>query len=412
MKVRQVVITCIFAAIGFISPAQMKFSKGYIVTNKHEKIDCLIRNSRNAESSMNYEYKLNDASDIEKIELAKFEEFGLANETKFIRALVKIDISADRIRHLKDTINSPEWDEGHVYLKVLFDGKLASLYSYYDEGKNQFFYAIGNSAIEPLYYKEFNVEITPGIVEKTLVNHAYREQLRQSMPCNNQAKINKLAYTRKDLINYFADYNTNQGASSIVTQHTKTHKDNLRLKIGTSLNRIDLQTQDFSASSNISFSPEYSTGFGAEIEYILPFNNYKWSVFAESNLYSYYTGDSENSFDSQTTGSVINYKTIEYPLGVNFYLNLNENQRLFLRGAYVFNSLLNQSHVTFKSDYPYELSTAPRLYLGAGFNHKKLGIELRCYSKQNITQNLYKRGSELSQISFRLTYVLFQSGKK
>ena len=178
------------------------------------------------------------------------------------------------------------------------------------------------------------------------------------------------------------------------------------------MNRISLQAQDVSISSKILFPAEYSPGFGAEIEYILPYNNYKWSFFAESNLYTYYTSNSENSFNSQTSGSEIDYKTIEFPLGVNLYMNLNGNNRLFIRGAYVLNSIFDQSYVTFKSNYPYKLSMAPRMYLGAGYNYRRMGLELRFYSKHNITQNLYKRNSQLSQISFRLSYVLFQSGKK
>lgn len=411
MYSKRIILFLFFSGVWLISEAQMNFVEGYIVTNDHKRTDCLIINSGNAESLMNFKYKLKGDNKIEKIELSKIEEFGVEDEIKCVRALIKIDVSPDRITQLKDTVNSPEWEEGHAYLKILVEGKVASLYSYFDEGKNLFFYSIGNSPIEPLFYKEYRLEITPGIVEQTLLNNAYWEQLKQYLTCGDSDEVRKVSYTNKDLVKYFINYHICKGADYTVPKRTQMNKGRFRFKFGTNLNRIKLVAQDYVDASKVTFSLESSFGFGAEAEYLLPFNNYKWSLFAESNFYSYHSVYSDNAFNLFHDGYIIDYKTIEVPLGVNYYLNINQNHRLFLRGAFVPHFILGSSYIAFNSDAHYDFSPASRMLFGVGYNYRRLAMEFRYYSTQNITQNIYKRGSDLSQISLRVSYTLFQTGK-
>ena len=411
MNLKNIFSLIFFSGIWLLSTAQMKFVDGYIVTNNHKKTNCLIRNSGNAESLMNYEYKLKDNKQIQKIELVKIEEFGIENELKCIRALIKIDVSPDRINQLKDTVKSPDWEEGHAYLKILVAGKLASLYSYFDEGKTLFFYSSGNSAIEPLYYKESRLEITPGIAEQIVTNNTYQNQLMQNMACGEPNKVRNISYTKKSLVQYFINYHNCRAADFVVPKSGQINKGSFRLKLGTSLNQIKMKAQDYSDASKIAFSPEKSLGIGAEAEYLLPFNNYKLSFFAETNYYSYETKYSDNVFNSSHEGYIIDYKTIEFPFGITYYLNINQNQKLFLRGAFVPNFIMASSYIAFHADSHYSFASASRLLLGIGYNYRRINAEIRYYSNQNITQNIYKRGSELSQISLRISYTLFQTGK-
>ncbi len=411
MNSKHVIFFIFLSGIWLFSKAQMKFVEGYIVTNDHKKTICLIRNGGSAESSMNFEYKSKDENKISKIELSKIEEFGIGNELKCIRALIKIDVSPNRITQLKDTVKGPEWEEGHAYLKVLVDGKTASLYSYYDEGKNLFFFGVGNSAIEPLFYKEYRVEITPGIVEQNLINNAYREQLKQYLSCGNTIDASKVAYTKKDLVKYFVDYQLCENDDYVVPKSTISKKGSFRFKIGTSLNKIQLDAQAYVDASNVTFSRESSMGFAAEAEYLFSFNNYKWSLFAETNYYTYQTDYSDNAFNETHDGYVVDYKTIELPIGVNFYMNINQDHRLFVRGAFVPNYIVSSSYIAFDSEMHYGFSPASRTLIGVGYNYRRISAELRYYTSQNISQNLYKRGSALSQVSFRVSYTLFKTGK-
>ena len=161
----------LFLAMTLMSVAQTKFKEGYIVSNSHERIDCMIRNLGNEESASSYEYRLIGSKKVDNITLSiitKIEEFGIDNELKCIRALILLDTSRDRISNIKDTI--PEWEEGHAYLKVLVEGELASLYSYYDQGISTFFFSTGDNVIQPLVYKKYSLEVTPTVVEQILYN--------------------------------------------------------------------------------------------------------------------------------------------------------------------------------------------------------------------------------------------------
>lgn len=113
MKIKITLITFFFYIISFTTFAQSGFKEGYIVNNRQERTDCLIRNIGNEESANNYEYRLKESKEIEKITLSKIEEFGIDNELKCIRAIIIIDVSRNNIQSLQDTI--PDWEEGHAF---------------------------------------------------------------------------------------------------------------------------------------------------------------------------------------------------------------------------------------------------------------------------------------------------------
>lgn len=409
MFLKHFILLMFFSVMWLLPAAQQKFREGYIVLNNHQKKVCLIRNSSNAtESLTNYEYRLKDDDKIEKIELAKIEEFGVDNEFKFLRALIKIDVSPNKITHLKDTASGPEWDQGHAYLRVLVDGKSASLYSYYKGGKNIFFFRVGDSAIEPLVYKEYKLEITSGYVEQSLVNNTFHEQLRHYLSCEKTEDISKVSYTQKDLIKYFTSYQLCDD-SAYVIPHIQIERGSLRLKAGTSFNTVQLDVKAMTDTwPKLIFEHENKWGFGAEAEYLFSFNNYKWSLFTEANYYAYH---SNKVNVTEYNGSVIHYSTLEFPVGVTYYMNLVKEHRLFIRGGFVPHIIMDGSGLSFNTPVVYDLTAASRMMLGVGYNFNRLNAELRFYSPENITQNLYKRGSEFSQSSFRFSYTLFRTGK-
>ncbi|MBK5195741.1 MAG: hypothetical protein JJE08_06885, partial [Proteiniphilum sp.] len=280
-------LIALFFSLSTLSTAQLKFKEGYIVNNRHERTDCLIRNIGNEESTMNFEYRLKDSKDIQKIELSKVEEFGIENELKCIRAIISIDLSRDRITNIKDTLS--QWEEGHVFLKVLVEGELASLYEYYDYGKPLFFYSLKDSNIIPLIYKKYNVEIAANFVEQILYNNTFREQLNEHLACGTHKNSDKISYTKKELVKYFENY-YNCNNSVYATYSTQIKKGILLFKPAASLNTIHLEIHDpIDAAPKVYFDKVNSIGLGIETEYIFPYNRYIWSVFAEANYLAYKT---------------------------------------------------------------------------------------------------------------------------
>lgn len=409
MKTKKLSLTLILAFLLVNAFAQKSFEKGYIIDNADNKTHCLIRNMGNAESSMKYVYRLTDDEEFTIISLAKIKEFGIDGGFKCIRALIAIDISDEIISRPEEAEKGPEWDEGHAYLKVLVEGELATLYSYFSEGKETFYYSVGTSAIQPLYHKEYRLEITPGVVEQKMKDNTFREQLKNNVSCAGSSRPETVDYTRKGLIKYFEDFHNCKDAKLQTLQLSQFKKGKLVFKAGASFNQMEMNAKDLTSGSAVSFSKESSMGFGVEAEYIFAFNNYKWSVFAESNYNSYYSDYSSNSYNSRHDGYVADYKTIEVPLGINYNMYLNDNNRIFVKVAYVPHFILNESSIKFNSEADYEFSEATRTFAAVGYSFKRLSGEVRFYSKHNITQNLYERGTDYSQLSIRLSYALWQS---
>lgn len=404
-------IFCIFLFFASVSFSQVKFKEGYIVNNNHERIDCLIRNVGVEESTSNYQYKLKDDNEIKSIELSKIEEFGINNELKCIRALIHIDAGPSRIKSLNDTIF--QWEEGHAYIATLVESDLTALYSYFDQGNLLFFYRINNSAIEPLIFKKYSLEVTPYVVEKTLYNNTYLDQLNQNLVCGSRTDRVNIPYSKRALVKYFINFNACKGADYTVFREAQIKKGSFRFKLGINSNIMQYAIEEYSdALPNALFSKKNSIGYGAEFEYLFPFNKYKWGLFAETNFYLYYSDYVEStSHPTEHDGYVIDYKTVEFPVGITYYLNITEDHRLFVRAAFVPHLILKNSYIAFSNVYHSDFSSATRLFIGAGYNYKRVGAEFRYYSNQNITMNIYKRNSELSQVSMRVFYTLFKTAK-
>lgn len=413
MKIKITLITFFFYIISFTTFAQSGFKEGYIVNNRQERTDCLIRNIGNEESANNYEYRLKESKEIEKITLSKIEEFGIDNELKCIRAIIIIDVSRNNIQSLQDTI--PDWEEGHAFLNTLVEGELASLYSYYNEGETLFFFNLGGSAIEPLVHKRYNIGAT-SLNQQILYDNTYQEQLKQQLACENTEDAEKLSYTKTDLVRYFTNYNKCKNSEYQQFKSAHVKKGILLIKPGIHMNSAQLSIKNLiDATPNTSFKKKNSVGFGVEAEYIVPFNNYVWGVFTEANYLSYETD--QLVFDDKVDPALsdaytINYKSIEIPVGLSHNINLNKNQRIFFKAAYVPHFILGTSYITFNASHKEKFSTSSRLLMGVGYNFQNLGIEFRYYTPLNITQNIYKRGSNFSQLSMRVSYSFKLMGKR
>jgi len=406
MMKQRLSLTFLFLTLVFLSTAQIQFKEGYIINNRNERIDCQIRNLGREESTIHYEYRLGESGDFEKIELSKFVEFGVENELKCIRAFVPIDMSPDRITSVEDTLSV--WEEGHAFLSVLLEGELATLFAYHDLGKDFFFYRLEGSDIVPLIYKKYEVGVSPNFVQRRIYNNTFREQLALHLACGNQNKAEKISYTKKDLVTYFEKYHQCKKKDYKTFESSRTKKGLLLLKPKVGLNSIQLKIKDpIDAAPMAYFSKENSVGFGVEVEYIFPYNNYQWGLFVESNHLSYksvsVTVNNEVNPDMYKD-YMIDYQSIEFPFGLIYHLTLDKNNRFFAKAAYVPHIIFSSSYIAFNATEENKFSSHSSLLFGIGYNHRGLGVEFKYYTPANITQNLYKRGSNLNQLSFNLFY--------
>ncbi len=392
----------------FLLFSQVGFKAGYIINTNHQRIECLIANYGVDNSSMKYVYKLFKKDSLKKINIKNVEGFGIDNSRKFTRAKVMLEISDDRITQLSDTIRGLRWIEKYVFLQVLIEGKFASLYSYFEEGNSHFYYSSLNTSIEPLIYKKYYLAVAPHYPTSMIINNTYKKQLKKNLICaDGDISIKNLSYNKKKLIEYFKAYYKCNWTD--YQAYDKINKSKFKLKIAFIINQSSFRINDGQIDF-YQFPAKINYSMGLEAEYLIPFNRYKWSLFAEANYQYYKSNFSEPNLNSECT---INYQFIEIPLGLNYYIILNENHRLFIRTAIVPNFIVGDSYMSFYNpENRYELTSSLNVFVGGGYCYRRLGIEFRYYSVRNITQNLYLRGSEFSQISLRLKYSFAQSKQK
>lgn len=381
-------------------------TNGYVVNNKGEITQCFLHNNGVSESTGEYVYRLPSEKTFNPVDIAKIQEFAVVNQVKCVRELIQIDVTPNRIKNAKEAEQMPEFDEGHAYLKVLYEGDLASLYSYYNEGITFFYYRVGQSSIELLYYKEYLVEVASGVVESRIKNNRYKEQLREALQIQDESKLKKLSYTKNSLVKLFENYHKEQAA--IGRNNTKNDtKPVFKVRGGITANHFSAKMQDVGDAAFVAFKESNSIGYGLELEYSFAFNRNNLAVFAGGNYASYYSDYSDHSIRSTHDGYIWDYYSIDLPVGLRYYDQLFPKGRLLFELGYCPHIILDKSELFLKSDRPNEFSSASNVMFGAGVSFGRLYVIGRLFSKNNITQNLYKRGSEQKQWSISVQYDIF-----
>ena len=175
------------------------------------------------------------------------------------------------------------------FLKVLVEGR-TSLYQY---NGNTYLYQNNFSEIKQLIYKKYiNDE------NRMFEDFKFRKEIYNNLRCKeNTTNIRSLKYNKKDLINFFKNYNICQNETfEIFPPKRKKTKFLLNIHggIGTFNSTAEFigsytfsspSTNDVTYTSidNFDFGNNTSTNFGFETEIILPIHRYKWSFFISPN---------------------------------------------------------------------------------------------------------------------------------
>ena len=118
--------------------AQIRFEQGYLIDNNNQKQVVLIKNVDWLNNPKSIEYKNNETSKVEIATINQVKEFGIDNQSKYVRADVKIDRSSEDLDKISSN-EEPDFKEEKLFLKVLIEGD-ASLYGYNDYNLKRFFY--------------------------------------------------------------------------------------------------------------------------------------------------------------------------------------------------------------------------------------------------------------------------------
>lgn len=393
--------------IAIHSNCQIKFEKGYIITNDLSRKQVLIKNQDWFKNPVEFVYKESSDAQEKKGTVQNVKEFGVDGFSKLVSYKGNIDYSSTNIASL--SLNkSPEDIYKEVFLYEIVSGK-TNLYSYTDKNLVKFFYSTEeNRDIKPLVFKEYYFD---GDTSQIAKNEEYKNTLKSLFSDNPEVlkRVDKTGYNDSDLKNIFSKYNGTEDKPEKMNSQGQLH---LGVRPGASFSTFKFSSGTLGSNSVVKLPTKSSFRIGLELEYIFPFNKNKWAAIFEPTYYSY---KSESVFFNNTYNGTIDYSVIEFPIGLRHYMFLNNNSKLFINAQVVpFKILGGDSKFTreyvnlnSKSEYPFEGFYHIYGVFGAGFNYKNYTIEFRTSTSVNPMNNYKYWNSRLGNMAIVFGYQIF-----
>ncbi|KAA1246263.1 outer membrane beta-barrel protein [Aquimarina sp. RZ0] len=410
---KQLLLTFLTLPI-FLGYSQIKFEKGYFVLDNGAKTACYIKNIDWKDNPVDFIYKLSLEEETKTASIHEVKEFEITGQSLFKRYKVDIDRSSETISKLSVNIE-PEFKKEQLFLKVLVNGD-ALLFSYEDGNLNRYFYAMGEENPKQLIYKSYRT-----VSNDRGRNNRYRQQLWTNVRCQEITMnyVENLDYRRNSLIKYFEKYNRCiDPAYSNTQEQTKKDVFNLTINPGVKFSSLSIDNKN-NDLRDIDFGSKTNFKLGIELEYVLPFNNNKWSVFMEPTYQSYSAEKFITYFQSSLltieTNVTVDYTSIELPVGLRHYFFLKEGSLLFVDVGLLMADLRFRSSLDFEderadiSDLDFgSASTFGNIALGVGYKFKgKYSAKLQYEFKRNILAKFTNWSSDYSSLSLNLGYTLF-----
>jgi len=388
--------------------SQELFEKGYFISNNNSRTECFIKNIDWKNNPVTFKYKMTEVSEVKEGSIASVMEFSVTNKIKFIRANVDMDMSPSNMSNLGMT-SEPEWEKSKIFLRVLMEGN-GNLFYYESGNLRRYFYSIEKGELLQLVHKKYLSNDN----RSTLYNNGFRQQLFSSFfGCRSLGIENfeNLSYKREPLVKVFEKYNNCvSGESSTYVDENLEAKNKFIVKVKTGFYSSDYKfIRTTTSIPDVVFNPKYGIRLGIEGELILPFNNDKWGVFfaVEKNL-SQSNNTTINSSVSTASSQEVKliYNSIEYMMGFNHYIKLNDSSKLYLRLGYL---LDYHSQISLDYESSSDLNTNAKtgnIFGGFGYEYKKFGIEFKTnFGKKLFGEYAFVK-DELNEFNVMLTYSL------
>jgi len=404
---KKIITFLLITFLSFNIYSQISFEKGYFIDNSGQKIDCLIKNNDWKNNPTEFEYKSSEDTDAIKISILSVKEFGIYNVLKYLRSTVNIDRSSKVLGEMSN-VKEGIFKKEQLFLNVLVEGK-ANLFKYVDGNLVRFFYKMDDSIIDQLIFKKYKTQD-----KQVATNDIFRQQLLNDLRCG-EVSINdfyRINYRDNQLIDFFIKYNQ-CSKSEYITFNKKEKKDLFNLSIKASLNNSSLDIQSFRrafVNRNTDFGNKTSFKIGVEFEYILPFNKNKWSITLEPTYQKY---EAEKELLNIPTITIpiddkitVNYTSIELPLGVRHYMFLNNNSKLFINAALIFD--LSSSIFEFDRLPDLKIKANNSLTLGFGYKYNdRYSLEFRYATSRDLLSVHSGWSADYSSTAIIFGYTLF-----
>ncbi|MRH99552.1 tRNA modification GTPase [Kriegella sp. EG-1] len=405
MKIKYISAICMFFCFGVIF-AQIEYEKGYFINNSGEKVSCLIRNVDWKESPNSFNYKLSENDKVKRANVTDVVEFRVLDGAKYIATDVNIDRSSNIIKNL-DNHKQPNFNNERLFLKVVVEGS-ANLYSYNQNNTRRYFISKGNTAIKQLVYKKYSTQYN-----QIKVNNHYRQQILNDLRCETikPSLINKLDYNTKSLKKVFNNYNHCINSAFVIAESEVRKIDfNLWLRPALTYNTFSV-ANSITPKYNFDFPNAAGIRFGTELEFVLPYNKSKWSVFIEPT-YQTYASEREveiykEFIENEKYDASVNYSSIELPIGVRYSMFLNSKSRVFIDLAFSHDFHTSSEIILDRID-DLDMSSNQNFIAGIGYAlNRKLQLELRYSFSRNILNEYTFWSTDYKAINLVFGYNIF-----
>lgn len=402
---KKTILILVFGLISITIYSQGKFRKGYIIRDNGLKEDCFLKNPGAENKGEDYIFKIKEKGEIEKVSVEDIKEFGIEGELRFIRELIKIDISGDRVIDKSQIGENVRIEEGHAFVKEWINSPKASLYSFNFDGSQFFFYRKENSPLGYLVYKKYEVKAEGIITTEYLTDLRYRNQLKADLPCS--ADPEKTEYNLGSLMDYFIIYINETGGDYHLNKMPARAKFGIKPAIGLTHSSYFLGDKSMQLDY-VDFGPQNSYSYGIGLEYLIKGNRNKLGLFAEANYNSY---SSKVEIPTPPEVSEVNYSYIDFPIGLIYRMYLGDRLTLFVKGGGVPNIVLKDTYMTIHNpDNFIELRDAINAMIGFGAEYGIFSLEARYYTNRDLAINVFNHDSKYEQYTLRLALRIFQTG--
>lgn len=367
--------------------SQATFQKGYFIGNDDQRVECFIKVSEWNRTPTEFLYKLTDSSEIVHAVPATVKEFGVGSEYRLISALVNVDISSDDENNPSEMME-PDWFGQRVFLLTLVDGE-ASLYEYDQTTIHRFFYSCREQHLQQLIHKLYRLKDDNAEVVRT--NETFRQQLWTNVKIDGGdiKRLETLNYTKSDLVKYFIDYNSRSGKTfTVQTRKKEAPGFNLRITPGLNYSLLRI-VNSYWDKQVFTFPGQVGFRIGLEAELVIPYTHRTVSLLLEPT-YQYFSGSSS----SMGQELVVNFNTIEFPIGARYNLYLSKNTRLFFNLLYISKYGINfNSGTTLDDGAKKSPDFKQSIAAGVGLGWKWLSAEFRGYTNKivKVQSNYYYR---------------------
>lgn len=385
---------------------QTTYVEAYYINNANSKRTGLIKNTDWNRNPTSFSFKATEDGTVESISINEAKEFGALGLIKYLRADIDLDVSSTTANNISPS-REPEYEKRTVFLKTLLEGAY-NLFEYKDDKTRKYFYSKnGEPSFNPLVSKIYSNN-----GRDILYNNDFRTQLYQLIePSKISLKeLRNIEYNSRSLTKFFTSLNP----ESIV--YTKAKSEDwfrLYLRPGLSFNNLDINDLNPSSilNNSVSIDPTTNFRFGAQLEFMLPFNNNKWSFTVEPTFHSYSASQEQNASPGSPIERVIlaeaDFSSIKLLSAVRYYMYLNDDFTLFLSGGFSFDLWLSQelkvTGIT-STDFSDEFSSSVPLHIGLGLMYNKFGFEVNYHTAQDILTSFNDYSTDYSIVSLILSY--------